>query len=971
MTIEELLKLIFIEEKADPENASGKLFRGVFRAVEGGPAIPVTDWYYSPEFVMVKAEENLRAGILDNLKRTQGEEVDLLDDLKEGFDGMTDKAGTLAKAAAGLVGAGLMGLGGGLKDIFGRMFSFKDGKAFLAGREADIKNGLMKLFGGFRDEPELAGPSSAVLEKAVTVLSRTGEEEGIELDELDVLLNNPEHQGEEILKRFLAGSKPEEKAENEEICRWFLTDYYPGLDGAAGADDTYAKSAPLRQRLKALLDDLKAGADEKAVDFGAVGAGVAGLAAGTAGLWDRLKKLFRMDGDKLVAEGRADDITDGLYELFEGFPEAGDKADVNKLALGNAVKAALLGGSGKFEFGDLWKLLFNKDREGEDILRALPEGNEATDLIKWFDRDYYTGLRGLKDATPTYADTEPLRNRIAGLLKRTIDEAEAPAEADKAAGSVLPLAGIGLAGLLGSGLWDKLKNLFAWDGKKLLAKGTPDEITDGLWKLFDGFKDAPEKAEASKLALGNAVKALHNTKSGSFALDDLDTVLSDPDKGAGLLQKAFDGADDKDAKKGLLDWFKDHFYGKKAFTDAEPLRFKLGDFLKQAKDGALPGILPLAAAAPAVKEAVKPEPAKAAVTAPEEPKKSKLPWICGALAIASLPFWAIPYKLNYNLPEEATITDAPTSYKFYQNVELPEATIPGRSFEGWFTDPDLNNKINNIHFSLGSKNLFPKFSEPVKPEGDVPDFDLFRKNTGDLRSLFDGMAADFDKADEATKKAYDDLGARLKALEDLIAKGNLEGDELTKALKELDDISKDLEALKGMTLPSFDLFKNRTGTARSLFDGMAADMENADADTKAKYNALGDRLKALEDLVAKGNLEGDELTKALQEIDDISKDLEALKGLTMPSFDLFKNRTNTTRSLFDGMKADFDKADEAAKAKFNTLGDRLKALEDLIAKGALEGDELDKALKELDDITKALEDLKAGLPAGVPNTSVK
>ena len=449
MTIEELLKLIFIEEKADPENASGKLFRGVFRAVEGGTAIPVTDWYYSPEFVMVKAEKNLRAGILDNLKRTQGEEVDLLDDLKEGFDGMTDKAGTLAKAAAGLVGAGLMGLGGGLKDIFGRMFSFRDGKAFLAGREADIKNGLMKLFGGFKDEPELAGPSSEVLEKAVTVLSRTGEEEGIELDELDLLLNNPEHQGEEILKRFLAGSKPEEKAENEEICRWFLTDYYPGLDGVDGADDTYAKSAPLRQRLKALLDDLKAGAEEKAVDFGAVGAGVAGLAAGTAGLWDRLKKLFRMDGDKLVAEGRADDITEGLFELGEGFPEAGDKADVNKLALGNAVKAALLGGSGKFEFGDLWKLLFNKDREGEDILRALPEGNEATDLIKWFDRDYYTGLRGLKDATPTYADTEPLRNRIAALLKRTIDEAEEPAEADKASGMVLPLAGIGLAGLLG------------------------------------------------------------------------------------------------------------------------------------------------------------------------------------------------------------------------------------------------------------------------------------------------------------------------------------------------------------------------------------------------------------------------------------------------------------------------------------------------------------------------------------------
>ena len=88
MTIEELLKLIFIEEKADPENASGKLFRGVFRAVEGGTAIPVTDWYYSPEFVMVKAEENLRAGILDNLKRTQGEEVDLLDDVLKAFGRM-------------------------------------------------------------------------------------------------------------------------------------------------------------------------------------------------------------------------------------------------------------------------------------------------------------------------------------------------------------------------------------------------------------------------------------------------------------------------------------------------------------------------------------------------------------------------------------------------------------------------------------------------------------------------------------------------------------------------------------------------------------------------------------------------------------------------------------------------------------------------------------------------------------------
>ncbi|MBQ6532578.1 MAG: hypothetical protein IJI33_06215, partial [Solobacterium sp.] len=68
---------------------------------------------------------------------------------------------------------------------------------------------------------------------------------------------------------------------------------------------------------------------------------------------------------------------------------------------------------------------------------------------------------------------------------------------------------------------------------------------------------------------------------------------------------------------------------------------------------------------------------------------------------------------------------------------------------------------------------------------------------------------------------------------------------------------------------------------------------------------------------------------------------------------------------------DFDKADETAKAKYNALGDLLKALEDLVAKGALEGDELTKALKELDDITKALEDLKAGLPAGVPNTADK
>ena len=101
MTIEELLKLVFIEEKADPENPAGKLYRGVFRAAEGGPAIPVTDWYYSTEFVMIKAEENLRGGILDNLKRTPAAEVDLVDDLKEGFDEVTDKAGSLAKAAAG------------------------------------------------------------------------------------------------------------------------------------------------------------------------------------------------------------------------------------------------------------------------------------------------------------------------------------------------------------------------------------------------------------------------------------------------------------------------------------------------------------------------------------------------------------------------------------------------------------------------------------------------------------------------------------------------------------------------------------------------------------------------------------------------------------------------------------------------------------------------------------------------------
>ena len=897
MTIEELLKLVFIEEKADPENPAGKLYRGVFRAAEGGPAIPVTDWYYSTEFVMIKAEENLRGGILDNLKRTPAAEVDLVDDLKEGFDEVTDKAGSLAKAAAGLVGAGLLGLGGGLKDIFGKMFSFKDGKAFLAGGAADIKNGLMKLFDGFKDEPELAGPSSEVLEKAVTVLSRTGEEEGIELDELDILLNNPEHKGEALLKRFWNESKPEEKAENEALCRWFLNDYYPGLDGAEGAKDTYAKSAPLRKRLAALLADLKAGAEEKPINLGAVGAGAAAVAAGTAGLWDKLKNLFRMDGDKLIASGKADDITDGLCELFEGFPEAGAKADVNKLALANAVKTALLGGKGKFELADLWKLLFNKDKAGEEILRTLPEGDEATGLIKWFDRDYYTGLRGLKDATPTYADTEPLRTRIAGLLKRTLDVAEeTPAAAPKAAGAALPLAGIGLAGLLGSGLWDKLKNLFAWDGTRLLAKGTPDEITDGLWKLFDGFKEVPDKADISKLALGNAVKALHSGKSGSFALDDLDTVLSDPEKGVGLLQKAYADADDKDAKKGLLDWFKDHFYGKKAFTDAEPLRFKLGDFLKQAKAGALPGILPLAAAAtPAVKAAeAKAEPVKAAVA--EEPKKkSKLPWICGALAIASLPFWAIPYKLNYNLPEEATITDAPATYKFYENVKLPEANIPGRSFEGWFSDEGLTNKIDGIHFSLGSKTLFPKFSEPVKPEGDKPDVDL----------------------------------------------------------------------------PDFDLFKKNTGDLRSLFDGMAADFENADDELKAKYAALGDRLKALEDLIAKGKLEGDELTKALKELDDISKDLEALKGMTLPSFDLFKNRTGTTRSLFDSLKADFDKADADTKAKYTALGDRLKALEDLIAKGALEGEELTKALKELDDITKALEDLKAGLPADVPNTAVK
>lgn len=96
----------------------------------------------------------------------------------------------------------------------------------------------------------------------------------------------------------------------------------------------------------------------------------------------------------------------------------------------------------------------------------------------------------------------------------------------------------------------------------------------------------------------------------------------------------------------------------------------------------------------------------------EKKKRGFIPWLCaGAIGLCSLPFWAIRYPINIDLPDNMLETSIPKTYKLYESVELPELEVPGQRFEGWYLDSDYQTPVDHIQYGFGTKTLYPKFVE--------------------------------------------------------------------------------------------------------------------------------------------------------------------------------------------------------------------------------------------------------------------
>ena len=665
MNIDNLLKLVKTQERVHPDDGQRKQFRAVYQKDDATPAVVLTGWVDTLESAMELAAKHIEGGILE------GKPHDFVD--KDG-DGEIDVVEDI-------------------KDLFAKLFSIDQGNLMVDGTKDEIIKGLRDVFNDFEEagSPEAEAINNLVLSKGIGALKALQPTGKLNLTNLLALLTNPEGAGTDLLKKLIAEPNDEKKS----LFDWFTNDYYTGLNQEDGAPDIFDRSILLRKLLADLLTGARNGLLPKAkgIKLPEVGNTVDVAKTAAAGVAAAgLGKLFSLVNGKLNFNGPEDDLIKGIFDLFDFDGLDKNTADISKVALGNAIKTAKRASTtGSFDLDDVNDVLTNVNQKGEGLLDKLlkvgtPELKDENErIVRWFNDDYYTGLKGTPDATNTFKLTAWLRDKLAGMID---------------------------------------------DGKK----GILPAALAGLGAAVGGVKDV--------------------------------------------------------------------------FETATPVA-------KEAKP---------------VEETVKPaaEPVRAAVAEEGEKKRSKWPWLLCAGALASLPFWAIPYKVNVNLPDNATIENMPTSVKFYENVELPTPKVDGKTFEGWFTDPELTNKIDRLHFTLGGKSLYPKFVDGGTGETPALSFDLLKDKFTGLELLIDSSDHMFVDADDTVKASFDGLKDKLAALkEKLLASEGASEEELRALQTEIEDVENEMNKLTNEALAGVG------ADTEPATDGTGTDTEATGTDTEA------------------------------------------------------------------------------------------------------------------------------------------
>ena len=465
--------------------------------------------------------------------------------------------------------------------------------------------------------------------------------------------------------------------------------------------------------------------------------GLGAVGAGLGNVKDAVANFFNFNDGKLSFRGTEEEITDGLFTSFGGFLDNAslEEKENNVTLLENSVKVAKRLGKEEFSLDDVSSLLNNPNKEGEKLVTRLV--NESTEELKeennglknWFLNKYYTSGMNNK----LFKSTSLLRDKFADLAvnAKTGD-----------------LSKLGLVAGTGLGL-SQFKNLFKKpnvdvpelgdinapkvDGVELNAN-VPEVDLD-----LNKNVEVPEVGveEGDKKALGLGLAGAAGVAAGVGALKNLgkDAVDAVKDGASNLASGAVDattnavegvkgvGADIGDKVTDLATGAADTV--KSGVDEVKDDLSKLGAGALAAGSGVVDGVKNVGAnlkdkaldlgngAEATINKGVD------ALTGRDDDDKKKkggfgkkLALGAGVAGLASLPFWAIPYGINPNLPSDATVSkELPSSYRFYENVELPEVTKDGYTFDGWYSDEAFNNKVDNIHFGLGTKNLYPKLTE--------------------------------------------------------------------------------------------------------------------------------------------------------------------------------------------------------------------------------------------------------------------
>lgn len=498
--------------------------------------------------------------------------------------------------------------------------------------------------------------------------------------------------------------------------------------------------------------------------------GLGAVGAGLGNVKDAVANFFNLNDGKLSFRGTEEEIADGLFTSFGGFLDNAslEEKENNVTLLENSVKVAKRLGKEEFSLDDVSSLLNNPNKEGEKLVTRLV--NESTEELKeennglknWFLNKYYTSGMNNK----LFKSTSLLRDKFADLAvnAKTGDLSKLGLVAGTGLGlsqfknlfkkpnvDVPELGGVNVPKVEGVELNAEVPevdvnlnrnidvpelgdiNAPKVDGVELNAN--VPEVDLDLNKNVDVPEVEVEEGDNKGLGLGLAGTA--GVAAGVGALKNLgkDAVDAVKDGASNLATGAVDattnavegvkglGADIGDKVTDLATGAADTV--KSGVDEVKDDLSKLGAGALGVGSGVVEGVksvgsnlkdkaLDLGNGAEAtINKGVD------AITGRDDDDNKKkggfgkkLALGAGVAGLASLPFWAIPYGINPNLPSDATVSkELPSSYRFYENVELPEVTKDGYTFDGWYSDEAFNNKVDNIHFGLGTKNLYPKLTE--------------------------------------------------------------------------------------------------------------------------------------------------------------------------------------------------------------------------------------------------------------------